>query len=92
MAIENIIVITPGKHKVSVRLKQVADDVWDTTLSYAKQVQRVGKFKGKNRAVEAATKKATESADVPRANPALALPMNRLRKRPPQSDKEVGEK
>ena len=72
MALEKIIVTTPGKHKVSVRLDQTADDVWDTTLVYADRVHRVGKFKGKNYVMEAATKKATEIADAPAASPQVA--------------------
>jgi hypothetical protein len=65
MPSERIIVITPGKHKVSVRLNQIAEDVWDTTLRYSCQVHRVGKFKGKDFAIEGATKRATEIADAP---------------------------
>jgi hypothetical protein len=72
MPSENIIVITPGKHKVSVRLNQIAEDVWDTTLRYSSQVHRVGKFKGKNYAIEAATKRATEIADAPPPIPKVA--------------------
>jgi hypothetical protein len=69
MPSEKIIVITRGKHKVSVRLNQIADDIWDTTLRYASQIHRVGKFKGKDFAIEAAAKRATEIADAPPAIP-----------------------
>ena len=72
MPSEKIIVITRGKHKVSVRLNQIADDIWDTTLRYSSQVHRVGKFKGKNYAIEAATKRATEIADAPPPIPKVA--------------------
>ena len=65
MPSEKIIVITPGKHKVSVWLNQIADDIWDTTLRYESQIHRVGKFKGKDFAIEGATKKASEIADEP---------------------------
>jgi hypothetical protein len=65
MASEEIPITTPLKHKVKVRMKDLGDDVWDTTLVYVGQPHRVGKFKGKDRAIEAATKKAIEIADVP---------------------------
>jgi hypothetical protein len=65
MASEEISITTPLKHKVKVRMKDLGDDVWDTTLVYVGQPHRVGKFKGKDRAIEAATKKAIEIADVP---------------------------
>lgn len=65
MALESIIIITPGKHSVTVRLNQVAEDVWDTTLLYAKRLHRVGRFKGRNYAIQAATKQAAEIADAP---------------------------
>ena len=65
MASEEFIVTTPLKHKAKVRMKNLSDDVWDTSLFYANQVHRVGKFKGKDFAVEAATKKAAEIADAP---------------------------
>jgi hypothetical protein len=72
MPSEKIIVITPDKHKVSVRLNQIADDIWDTTLRYASQVHRVGKFKGKKYAIEAATRRAMEIADATPASPEVA--------------------
>ena len=65
MGCEEFILTTPLKHKVKVRMKQVGEDVWDTSLFYADQVRRVGKFQGKRFAMEAATKKAIETADSP---------------------------
>lgn len=65
MAYEEIVITTPLKRKVKVRMKNLGDDVWDTSLFYASQVRRVGKFKGKDFAIEAATKKAIEIADAP---------------------------
>jgi hypothetical protein len=65
MAAEQIPITTPLKHKVKIRMKDLGDDVWDTTLVYVGQPHRVGKFKGKDRAIEAATKKAIEIADAP---------------------------
>ena len=65
MAYEEIVVTTPLKRKVKVQMKNLGDDVWDTSLFYANQVRRVGKFKGKDFAIDAATKKAIEIADAP---------------------------
>jgi hypothetical protein len=65
MGCEEFILTTPLKRKVKVRMKQVGEDVWDTSLFYADQVRRVGKFQGKRFAMEAATKKAIETADSP---------------------------
>ena len=65
MASEEIVITTPLQRKVKVRMKDLGDDVLDTSLFYANQVRRVGKFKGKNFAIEAATKKAIEIADAP---------------------------
>jgi hypothetical protein len=65
MASEEIILTTPLKRKVKVRMKNLGDDVWDTSLFYANQIRRVGKFKGKDFAIDAATKKAIEIADAP---------------------------
>lgn len=83
MAVEKIIVVTPDKHKVSVRLNQIMDDVWDTTLIYGKQVHRVGRFKGKNYAMDAATKRATQVADAspttPRTGSATIRPAKRIK-------------
>jgi len=65
MTYEEIVVTTPLKRKVKVQMKNLGDDVWDTSLFYANQVRRVGKFKGKDFAIDAATKKAVEIADAP---------------------------
>jgi hypothetical protein len=65
MASEEIFLITPGKHKFKVRLNDLGDDAWDTTIVYVGQPHRVGKFKGKDRALEAAKKKAIQIADAP---------------------------
>ena len=64
MTYEEIVVTTPLKRKVEVRMRNLGDDVWDTSLFYANQVRRVGKFKGKDFAIDAAKKKATEIADA----------------------------
>jgi hypothetical protein len=64
---EETIVTTPLNHKVKVRMKSVGDDIWDTTLVYLRQPHRVGKFKGWEHAIQAATKKAIETADPPPA-------------------------
>jgi hypothetical protein len=71
MAYEEVTIITALDRKVTVRLKKMGDDVWDTTISYRKQIHRVGKFQGRDRAMEASKKKAVEVADVLSANPAL---------------------
>jgi hypothetical protein len=65
MVYEEIVVTTPLKRKVKVQMKNLGDDVWDTSLFYANQVRRVGRFKGKEFALSAATKKAIEIADAP---------------------------
>jgi len=65
MASEEIVITTPLERKVKVRMKNLGDDVWDTSLFYANQVRRVGKFKGKDFAIDAARKKAIEIADAP---------------------------
>src|ERR1700683_2212199 len=65
MAYEEIVVTTPLKRKVKVRMRNLGDDVCDTSLFYANQVRRVGKFKGKDFAIDAASKKAIEIADAP---------------------------
>jgi hypothetical protein len=65
MAYEETFITTPLQRKVKVQMKNLGDDVWDTSLFYANQVRRVGKFKGKDFAIDAATKKAIEIADAP---------------------------
>jgi len=69
---EEITVTTPLNHKVKVRMENLGDDVWDTTLAYARQPHRVGKFKGWEHAIQAATKKAIEIADAP-PSPGLVI-------------------
>ena len=61
---EEITVTTPLNHKVKVRMKNLGDDVWDTTLVHVRQPHRVGKFKGWEHVIQAATKKAIEIADA----------------------------
>ncbi len=65
MEYEEIVITTLLKRKVKVQMRNLGDDVWDTSLFYANQVRRVGKFKGKDFAIDAATKKAIEIADAP---------------------------
>ena len=62
---EEITVTTPLNHKVKVRMRNLGNDVWDTTLVYVRQPHRVGKFKGWDHVIQAATKKAIEIADAP---------------------------
>jgi hypothetical protein len=62
---KEITVTTPLNHKVKVRMKNLGDDVRDTTLVYMRRSHRVGKFKGWEHAIQAATKKALEIADAP---------------------------
>jgi hypothetical protein len=64
---EEITITTPLNHKVKVRMKNLGDNVWDTTLVYVRRSHRVGKFKGWDHATHAATKKAIEIADPPPA-------------------------
>jgi hypothetical protein len=65
MASEEFEVTTPGKHRVTVRMDEIAEDTWKTDIVYAGQVRFVGRFKGKAFAIDAATKKAAEVADAP---------------------------
>jgi hypothetical protein len=62
---EEITLTTPLNRKVKVRMKNLGDDVWDTTLVYMRRSHRVGKFKGREHTLQAATKKAIEIADAP---------------------------
>lgn len=64
MAHEEITIITPLSRMVKVRLEKKGEDVWDITIAYRKQIHRVGKFQGRDRAMEASKKKAAEVADV----------------------------
>jgi hypothetical protein len=68
---EQISVTTPLNHKVKVRMKNLGDGVWDTTLVYVRQPHRVGRFKGWDHAIQAATKRAVEIADVPPPGPVI---------------------
>jgi hypothetical protein len=70
---EEITVTTPLNHKAKVRMENFGDDVWDTTLVYMRQLHRVGKFKGREHAIQAATKKAIEIADAPPSSGPLIL-------------------
>jgi hypothetical protein len=63
MTSEEITLTTPLNHKVKIRMKNLGEDVWDAALVYEGQAHRVGKFKGKDHAVEAATKRAIKVAD-----------------------------
>jgi hypothetical protein len=69
MAYETLTIITPLQRIVDVRLEKKGEDVWDTTIVYRRQIHRVGKFQGRDRAIEASKKKASEVADVLSANP-----------------------
>ena len=62
---DEITITTPLNHNVKVRMKNLGCDVWDTTLVYVRQAHRVGKFKGWDHVIQAATKKAIEIADAP---------------------------
>jgi hypothetical protein len=81
MAYEEVAIITPLSRMVKVRLERKGDDVWDTTIVYGKQIHRVGKFLGRDRAIEASKKKAVEVADVLSANPAMWDEDDRKRER-----------
>jgi hypothetical protein len=71
---EEITVTTPLHHKVKVRMKNLGDDVWDTTLVYLRRPHRVGKFKGWDHAIQAATKKAIGIADgTPPPDPVISV-------------------
>ena len=71
---EEITVTTPLHHKVKVQMKNLEDDVWDTTLVYLRRPHRVGKFKGWDHALQAATKKAIGIADAtPSPDPGISV-------------------
>jgi len=61
---EEFTLTTPLHRKVKVRMKNLGDDVWDTTLVYLRRLHRVGKYKGWDHAMQAATKKAIGVADA----------------------------
>jgi len=81
MAHETVTIITALERKVRVRLEKKGEDVWDTTILYGKQIHRVGKFQGRDRAMEASRKKASEVADVLSANPMTLDENDRKRER-----------
>jgi hypothetical protein len=70
MTYEEVAIITPLSRKVKVRLEKKGDDVWDTTIVFGRQTHRVGKFQGRDRAMEASRKKAIEVANLFSADPA----------------------
>ena len=45
---EEITVTTPLNHKVKVRMKNLGDDVWDTTLVYVRQLIGLENLRGGN--------------------------------------------
>jgi hypothetical protein len=81
MAYEEVAIITPLSRMVKVRLEKKGDDVWDTTIVYGRQTHRVGKFQGRDRAMEASKKKAVEVADVLSADPSILDEDDRRRER-----------
>jgi hypothetical protein len=89
MPYEEVTIITPLSRKVTVRLEKMGEDVWDTTIVYGKQIHRVGKFQGRDRAMEASRKKASEVADVLSANPMTLDEEDRKRERKYKKRKSV---
>jgi hypothetical protein len=89
MAYERVTIITALDHKVTVRLEKKGEDVWDTTILYGKQIHRVGKFQGRDRAMEASKKKASEVADVLSANPMTLDEDDRKREKKYKKSKSV---
>jgi hypothetical protein len=89
MAYEEVTIITPLNRKVKVRLEKMGDDVWDTTIAYGRQIHRVGKFQGRDRAMEASKKKAAEVADVLSADPLVWDEDDRKRKNKVQEEKSI---
>lgn len=81
MAYEKVMIITAFDRKVTVRLEKMGEDVWDTTIAYGKQIHRVGRFKGRDRAMDASKKKAVEVTEASSANPALSDEDDRKRER-----------
>ena len=65
MASEKSYVTTPLKREVVVELENLREDIWEAKIIYAKRVHMVGKFQGKNHAIEGARKKAEQVADAP---------------------------
>jgi hypothetical protein len=81
MAHEEVTIITPMNRMVKVRLERKGEDVWDITLAYGRQIHRVGRYQGRDRAIEASRKKAAEVADVLPANPAMLDEYDRRREK-----------
>jgi hypothetical protein len=81
MAHEEVTIITPMNRMVKVRLERKGEDVWDITLAYGRQIHRVGRYQGRDRAIEASRKKAAEVADVLLANPAMLDEYDRRREK-----------
>ena len=52
-------------------MRNLGDDVWDTSLFYANQVRRVGKLKGKDFAIDAAKKKRSRRCAPPATGSAI---------------------
>jgi hypothetical protein len=89
MAYETVTIITALDRKVTVRLEKKGEDVWDTTILYERQSHRVGKFQGRDRAMDASKKKAAEVADVLSANPLTLDEGDRRRERKYKKRKSV---
>jgi hypothetical protein len=89
MAYEKVTIITALDRKVTVRLEKMGEDVWDTTLTYGKQIHRVGRFQGRDRAMEASKKKAAEVADAPSGNPVFSDEDDRKRDKKYRKKKPV---
>ena len=65
MANDKFYVTTPLKLEVVVQLENLRVDIWKATIVYAKKTYLVGKFQGKDHAIEGARKKAERIADAP---------------------------
>jgi hypothetical protein len=89
MAYETVTIFTPLQRMVDVRLEKKGEDVWDTTIVYGKQIYRVGKFQGRDRAIEASKKKAAEVADVLPTHPAMLDEDDRRREKRYKKKKSV---
>jgi hypothetical protein len=89
MAYETVTIFTQLQRMVDVRLEKRGEDVWDTTILYEKQIHRVGKFQGRDRAMEASKKKAAEVADVLSSNPMTLDEEDRKRERKYRKRKSV---
>jgi hypothetical protein len=89
MAYETVTIITALDRKVTVRLQKMGEDVWDTTIQYGKQFHRVGRYLGRDRAMEASKKKAAEVADILSANPITLDEDDRKREKKYKKKKSV---